>query len=91
MIKQNTIQIDVKIPEQIFLSIGEELSVFRENVKLYLALFLFQTHKLSLGKSAEFANVSKDYFIDVLDKYKIPLINYPVDDLDKELNRLKEC
>lgn len=86
-----TIHIDIEIPEKLFLSLGEEVTSFKSNVKLYAAIFLFQSHKLSLGKSAEFAGVSKDYFLDLLNQYKIPIIDYSKEDLDEELLRLQEC
>ncbi|MBK9498158.1 MAG: UPF0175 family protein [Leptospiraceae bacterium] len=86
-----TIHIDIEIPEKLFFSLGEDISLFRGNVKLYAAIFLFQSHKLSLGKSAEFAGVSKDYFLDLLNQYKIPIIDYSKEDLDEELLRLQEC
>lgn len=86
-----TIHIDIEIPEKLFFSLGEDISLFRGNIKLYAAIFLFQSHKLSLGKSAEFAGVSKDYFLDLLNQYKIPIIDYSKEDLDEELLRLQEC
>ena len=86
-----TIHIDIEIPEKLFFFLGEVISLFRGNVKLYAAIFLFQSHKLSLGKSAEFAGVSKDYFLDLLNQYKIPIIDYSKEDLDEELLRLQEC
>ncbi|MBP6738542.1 MAG: UPF0175 family protein [Leptospiraceae bacterium] len=86
-----TIHIDVEIPEKVFLSLGEEVNLFKGNIKLYAAIFLFQSHKLSLGKSAEFADVSKDLFIELLNQYKIPIIDYSKEDLEEELARLQEC
>ena len=75
-----TIHIDIEIPEKLFFSLGEDISLFRGNVKLYAAIFLFQSHKLSLGKSAEFAGVSKDYFLDLLKH---------IEDLEKD-NKLSD-
>lgn len=86
-----TVHIDIEIPEKLFLSLGEEISLFKSNIKLYASLFLFQSHKLSLGKSAEFAGVSKDFFLDLLNQYKIPIIDYSKEDLEEELLRLQEC
>lgn len=86
-----TIRLDLEIPESLFLSIGEEFEFFKGNIKVYIAIFLFQTHKLSLGKSAEFAEVSKELFLEYLYRYKIPVINYSKDDLEEELKRLQEC
>jgi predicted HTH domain antitoxin len=87
----NTIHIDIDIPEKIFFSIGDELNSFKGNVKLYIAIFMFQTHKLSIGKASEFAGISKDLFIEILEQYKIPIINYPAEELSIELKRLQEC
>lgn len=86
-----TVHIDIEIPEKLFLSLGEEIALFRGNIKLYAATFLFQSHKLSLGKAAEFAGVSKDFFLDLLNQYKIPIIDYSREDLKEELARLQEC
>jgi predicted HTH domain antitoxin len=86
-----TIHIDIEIPEKLFLSIGEEINLFKGNLKLYASIFLFQSHKLSLGKSAEFAGVSKDFFLEILNQYNIPIVDYSKEDLEDELARLQEC
>jgi predicted HTH domain antitoxin len=54
-----------------------------------LAMKLFQSEVLSLGKAAKFANCSISEFSDYLAKAGIPIVNYPPDDLDEELKVLE--
>lgn len=35
-----TVHIDIEIPEKLFLSLGEEITLFKGNIKLYAAIFL---------------------------------------------------
>ena len=61
------------------------ISEFTLQVRLFTALQLFEKHKLSLGKAAELAGISKEYFMVEMDKYGIPFINYDPDELNEEL------
>jgi predicted HTH domain antitoxin len=42
--------------------------------------------KLSLGKAAELSGYSKRTFIELISKMDIAVINYPADDLERELD-----
>lgn len=54
--------------------------------KLSLAVKLFEEGKLSLGQAAELAGFSLRAFIDVLGHHRVPVFNYPPEDLDREVN-----
>ena len=54
-------------------------------LRLYTALQLFKKHKLSFGKAAELAGISRDEFLIELDRNKIDFIAYDPSDLEKEL------
>ena len=56
-------------------------------LRLYTALQLFKKHKLSFGKAAELAGISRDEFLIELDRNKIDFIAYDPSDLEKELER----
>jgi predicted HTH domain antitoxin len=47
---------------------------------------LFETGKLSLGQAASLAGYSKSTFIELLGKQGIPVIDYPPEELEQELN-----
>jgi len=50
-----------------------------------LAVKLFETNKLSLGQAAELSGYSYRAFLEVLRNNKIPVVNYPASELEKEL------
>ncbi|MBC8146599.1 MAG: UPF0175 family protein [Bacteroidetes bacterium] len=85
----NMKQVSFSIPEQLIFSLNENISEFTDNIRLFAALQFFKMHKLSLGKAAELANMDKFSFIHQLGKFKIPIIDYDPEELEKELLRFK--
>lgn len=79
--------IKYKIPEEILTSLNQDETEFTKQSRLFTALQLFKKHKLSFGKAAELAGVSKDEFLIELDKNNIDYISYESDELKKELER----
>jgi predicted HTH domain antitoxin len=52
-------------------------------VKMQFASFLFEKGILSSGQAAEFAGVSKKFFLENTGKYGTTVFNETVEDLDK--------
>ncbi len=61
------------------------VSISEADAELLLAVKLFETNKLSLGQAAELSGYSYRAFLEVLRKNKIPVVNYPASELEKEL------
>ena len=61
-------------------------NVSLSEAQLLLAVKLFETGKLSIGQAAKLAGYSKPTFIELLSKIGVPVINYPVEDLEREIN-----
>ncbi|MBD2519275.1 UPF0175 family protein [Nostoc sp. FACHB-973] len=57
-----------------------------DEARLLLAVKLFEIGKLSLGQAAKLAGYSKPTFIELLGKMEIPVINYPAEELEQEIN-----
>ncbi len=57
-----------------------------EEARLLLAIKLYEEERVSLGKAAELTGYSKRTFLELLGRRGIPVIDYPPDDLDEELN-----
>lgn len=72
---ENTTELMVELP----------LNVSREEAQLAMAVRLFEKGKISLGQAANMAGFSKRAFIDILGREGIPVVNYPAEDLQKEL------
>ncbi len=62
-----------------------------QKTRLQLAIRLFETGKLSMGKAAEVACLPKLSFMDELGKLKVPIINLEGDELEAELNALRRA
>jgi predicted HTH domain antitoxin len=59
--------------------------VHPDEAKLYLSMKLFEMGKLSLGQAAQMAGHSKRAYMELLGQHDIPVIDYPPDELDDEL------
>ena len=57
-----------------------------EEVALLLAVKLFETHRVSLGKAAQIAGYTKAAFMEVASRHGIPVFDYPAGDLERELS-----
>lgn len=60
--------------------------VEKEEAKLLLMIKPFETGKLSLGQSAKFSGYSRRVFMELLGKYGVPVIDYPAEELEQEMN-----
>ena len=56
-----------------------------QHIRLMAALKMFELGKISSGKAAELAGISRVEFFDVCGRYKVNLFNYPEDELEAEL------
>ncbi len=56
-----------------------------DEVKLLLAVKLFEVGKVSLGQAAKLAGFSKRAFLEVLGRYRVPVFDYSPEELRQEL------
>jgi predicted HTH domain antitoxin len=61
-------------------------TISSNEAKFLLAAKLYEVNRLSLGKAAKFAGYSKGTFIELISKMGIAIINYPAEELDREIN-----
>ena len=61
------------------------IDVSEADAKLYLAVKLFEEHRVSLEKASEIAEYPLDKFIELLSGKNIPVIDYPVEDLKEDI------
>jgi predicted HTH domain antitoxin len=61
------------------------VNISEDEIKLLLAVKLYEVGKLSLGQAAHLAGFSKRGFIDVLGQHHVPVLNYSADDLREEI------
>jgi predicted HTH domain antitoxin len=71
--------------------LAESVETTREEVqgqiRLMAALKMFELGKLSSGKAAELAGLSRVGFFDACARYKVSVFNYPSEDLEAEIRQ----
>jgi predicted HTH domain antitoxin len=70
------------VMSELRVKLPSEVSI--EDARFLLAVKLYETDRVSLGKAAEIAELSKPAFMDLLGKLRVPVIAYPAEDLDRE-------
>ena len=82
-------EITVKVPRDLVRILKVRDEEVPKLVKLYLAIELYREGKVSLGKAAEIAEVSKWEMMEILASKGIPL-QYDVKDLEEDIKTLEE-
>jgi predicted HTH domain antitoxin len=59
---------------------------FEAQVRLMAALKMFELGKLSSGKAAELAGLSRVEFLEACGRYRVSVFNYPPEELEAELS-----
>ncbi len=57
-----------------------------EEARVLLMVKLFETGRLSLGQAVKAAGYSKRSFMELLGKHRVPVFDYPAEDLEREVN-----
>ncbi|MBI4378673.1 MAG: UPF0175 family protein [Nitrospinae bacterium] len=81
--------IAIEIPDEIINLLGSEEEAVKE-AKEALVLDLVRRGKVSKGKAAELVGISLWDLPDLLAKYRIPWFDYSKEDMQRDLDRLKE-
>lgn len=82
-----TIKID--LPSDILLTLNESENELKKRIKISLAIQLYIQQKVTIGKAAQIAEMSRFEFETVLSENKIPISNLGLDDVLKDIQKLK--
>jgi predicted HTH domain antitoxin len=78
-----TIQID--LPEETLLSLKQTPEAFAQELKLLAAVKLFELGRLSSGRAAQLAGISRVEFLLVLGQYQVSPFQLSAEELADEL------
>ena len=71
---------------QLTLTIPDSVHVSQTDAQIMLAIKLFETKRLSLGKAASVAGLSYRVFYELLVKYGVPVVTMTEEDIRMELD-----
>ena len=78
-------QVTIPYPAGLEESVQTTSEEVEQQIRLMAALKMFELGKLSSGKAAELAGLSRIGFFDACARYKVSVFNYSADELEAEI------
>ena len=78
-------KITLEYPEDLALAVWTTPEELEAQIRLMAALKMFELGKLSSGKAAELAGLSRVEFLEMCGRYKVSIFNYPPNEIEAEL------
>ena len=85
----NTQTISIDFPSDMFLALNETESEIKQRIKISLAIRLYKLQKLTIGKAAQVAGLSRLQFETLLSENKISISNLTIEDVISDIEKLK--
>lgn len=85
----NTHKIYIELPSDILLAINESENQLKKRIKLSLAIRLYKLKKVTIGKGAQIAGISKFEFETILSENKISISNLDIDDILNDIDNFQ--
>ncbi len=81
--------ISIEFPDDVLLALNESENELKVRIKVTLAMQLYGLNKLTIGKAAQLAGLSRLEFEKELSKNKIPISNLTEKDILKDIKVLE--
>ncbi|ADR22343.1 hypothetical protein MATR_00160 [Marivirga tractuosa] len=85
----STQTISIDFPNDIFLALNESETDLKNRIKLTLAVELYKSKKLTIGKAAQLSGMTRLDFEKELSKNKISISNLTEEDVLGDIEKLK--
>ncbi|OYD90881.1 hypothetical protein CDG76_29635 [Nostoc sp. 'Peltigera membranacea cyanobiont' 210A] len=82
-----TIQINIQLPNDVFSALRTNPETFVQEMRLAAAVKWYEVGTLSQSKAAEIAGVSRQQFLEALDRYNVSPFQVTPEELAQELAR----
>lgn len=80
-------KLTIDYPEGLERAVSTTREELGTQIRLMAALKMFELGKLSSGKAAQLAGITRVEFFEMCGRYLVPIVNYSSDEIDAELNR----
>ena len=79
-------ELTIKYPSGFEHAVHLSKDEMEQHIRLMAALKMFELGKVSSGKAAELAGMSRVEFIETCGRYRVSVFNYTPEELEKEIN-----
>lgn len=86
----STKTLTIPYPEDLPEALGETPEEFERELQFLVAAKLHEMGRISSGRAAELAGIGRVEFLSRLGRYRIPVLNYPLEELDREIKQARE-
>ena len=80
-----TEELTIKYPSGFERAVHLSKGEMEQHIRLMAALKMFELGKVSFGKAAELAGMSRVEFIETCGRYRVSVFNYTFEELEKEI------
>jgi predicted HTH domain antitoxin len=80
--------ISIEFPADILLALNANEAELKNNIKISLAIRFYQQQKLTIGKAAQLAGLSRLNFELLLAENQVPISNLDIDDINSDSKKL---
>ncbi len=80
-------ELKIKYPSGFEHSVHMTKEEIEQHIRLMAALKMFELGKISSGKAAELAGMSRVEFLEVCGRYRVSIFNYPDEEVEEEIKR----
>ena len=83
----NIEKIGMKYPSGFELAVHMTKEEMESHIRLMAALKMFELGKVSSGKAAQLAGMSRVEFLETCGRYRVSVFNYPAEELEQEIRK----
>jgi len=84
-----TKSVGIPYPENLPEALGETPDEFEGELRFLVAAKLYEMGRISSGRAAELAGIRRVEFLNNLGRYRIPVFNYSLEELEREVREVR--
>ncbi len=77
--------VQIELPEEVLLSLKETPDELSREIRIAAAAKLYELGKLSSGRAAELAGLSRVGFLQILGRYRVSIFNITIEDIKQDM------
>lgn len=86
----STKTLKIPYPKELLETLEETPEEFERKLRFLVAAKLYELGHISSGRAAELAGMERVEFLSQLGRYRIPVFNYSLEELEREIREARE-